>query len=148
MQEEIKASWKLLVVEDNDLDVELLEFYMRRIDMAMPIERATNGEEALHYLTNTFDSDKPDSRIVLLLDLNMPKMNGSELLERIRTEAWFNQIVVYILSTSDQQSDRDQTMRLGAFEYLTKPIDESMLQNILKTHKIALTEIAQQFNAA
>ena len=121
----------LLVVEDNDLDAELLSFHLRRINSSVPVARAHHGEEALAILQDAHGGLNSPHRYTVLLDLNMPRMNGFEFLETIQCEPWFKQLDIYILSTSDQPLDRSQAERLGVKDYFVKPVTRDLLNKIL-----------------
>lgn len=122
----------LLVVEDNDLDVELLMLYLRRAKITMPVTRAHHGEEALQLLTQAYVTDPGKTQYLVLLDLNMPRMNGFELLERICTEDWYSTLPVFILSTSDQPSDQARATEFQVQGYLQKPISGDLLKLVMQ----------------
>lgn len=127
----LDSSWKILAVEDNDLDVELMSFYLNKIDSRLGLLRATNGEEALTTLSESLDSFKTGQKFLIFLDLNMPRMNGFELLEHLGSKPWFDRLHIVILSTSDHSMDKHRTLELGASSYLAKPISEAMLNQTL-----------------
>lgn len=109
----------LLLVED-DL-VEVLTFKRALHDLAIdrPLHVASNGEEALHML-NTADAELPK---LILLDLNMPRMNGIEFLAAIKSHPVWRRIPVVVLTTSSQQQDRRQCFDLSVAGYIIKPMD-------------------------
>ncbi|HYG04342.1 MAG TPA: response regulator, partial [Chryseosolibacter sp.] len=81
---------------------------------------AKNGEEAIEYLSGIKSADaRPD---VVLLDLNMPKMNGIEFLTKIREWDQWKTLKIFILTTSEEKEDREQTKKLGVSGYIVKPL--------------------------
>ena len=83
---------------------------------------ARNGEEALHYLkegTNNPAYTRPD---IVMLDLNMPKMNGVEFLNVIRSNDQWKDLKVFVITTSDEKEDRQKVKGLGVSGYIVKPL--------------------------
>lgn len=97
-----------------------------------------DGEEALDYLfrrgryENPASSPKPD---LMLLDLNMPKMDGKQLLKQMRADPTLRRIPVVALTTSRQESDIIRTYDLGANSYIVKPVDMDQFINAIKVLK-------------
>ena len=109
----------ILLVEDDELDVISFERTLSRLDIEYVLYVAHNGKEALDLLT---DVDKPINPEVILLDLNMPKMNGIEFLKRLRKDDRFNDLNVFIMTTSSELSDRKIAEDLGISGYIIKPL--------------------------
>lgn len=108
----------ILLVEDDEVDVKNVQRAFKRNNMSNPLHVAANGLEALDLLR----AGKIPQRRLVLLDLNMPKMNGIEFLQAIRNDPEFSNLTVVVLTTSND--DRD---RLAAYEhhvagYLLKPV--------------------------
>ena len=108
----------ILLVEDDEVDVKNVQRAFKRNNMSNPLHVASNGVEALEMLR----AGKIPPRRLVLLDLNMPKMNGIEFLQAIRNDAELANLTVVVLTTSND--DRD---RLAAYEhhvagYLLKPV--------------------------
>lgn len=106
----------LFIVDDDEDDINLFVEAVNEIDKGMGCYKAKNGEDALARL-DALDM-LPD---VIFLDLNMPKMNGRETLERLKTSDRYKNIPVVIYSTSNAEQDKADTKALGASDYLTKP---------------------------
>src|SRR5690349_20950085 len=111
----------ILLVEDDTLDVMDARRTLDRMDILYKMHVAKNGEEALAYLreASRYGSDGPD---IILLDLNMPKMNGIELLTNIRMLEEWNDTKVIIITTSEEKEDKELTQKLGVSGYIVKPL--------------------------
>lgn len=110
----------ILLIEDNpiDLDLTLRAFASRKI--TNKIEIARDGEEALAFLTR-WDNGAPKPSVILL-DLNLPKINGLEVLKILKDHPEYKSIPVVILTTSSQSSDMETAYLLGVNSYITKPV--------------------------
>src|SRR5438477_13005457 len=114
----------VLLVEDNDDDVELTLRSFQKQNLPNKIVVARNGIEALDYLFSTgryAGRAKEETPVLVLLDLKLPKMDGLEVLRRIRSEASTQAIPVVILTTSSEVQDKTESYRLGANSYIRKP---------------------------
>ena len=112
----------ILLVEDDNLDVIDLKRTLDRMGILYRMKIAKNGEEALVMLENDdpqLFSGKPD---ILLLDLNMPRMNGIEFLQTMRGNDAWKDIKVFVLTTSDESDDKKATRSLGISGYIIKPL--------------------------
>lgn len=111
----------ILLVEDDTLDVMDARRTLDRMDILYKMKVAKNGEEALEYLqeVSAGTADRPE---IILLDLNMPKMNGIELLTNIRKTDEWKDIKVFIITTSDEREDKELSRRLGVSGYIVKPL--------------------------
>jgi CheY-like chemotaxis protein len=109
----------ILLVEDDELDVISVERSLKKIDSEYNLQTAYNGIEALDMLNNTNAKTLPD---VILLDLNMPKMNGIEFLRIIRNDAKLKDIRVFIMTTSSESTERAEAEELGISGYIIKPL--------------------------
>lgn len=110
----------IFLVEDNpiDLDLTIRAFTTKKI--ANPIEIARDGEEALKFLEK-WENGAPKP-IVILLDINMPKINGLEVLKKIKSHPDFKTIPIVILTTSSESSDLKAAYELGVNSYIVKPV--------------------------
>lgn len=111
----------ILLVEDDTLDVMDARRTLDRMDILYKLQVARNGEEALAFLRDIASggSDKPD---IILLDLNMPKMNGIEMLTQMRKMEEWKDTKVFIITTSDEKEDKEMASRLGVSGYIVKPM--------------------------
>jgi CheY-like chemotaxis protein len=111
----------ILLVEDDTLDVMDARRTLSRMDILYKMHVSKNGEEALAYLREVSGSGAPRPDIILL-DLNMPKMNGVELLTHIRQLPEWKDTKVFIITTSEEKEDKELTQRLGVSGYIVKPL--------------------------
>jgi CheY-like chemotaxis protein len=110
----------ILLVEDDELDTISVERSLKKLESEYTLQTAYNGIEALQILRNSDSGTLPD---VILLDLNMPKMNGIEFLRIVRNDEDLKDIKVFIMTTSSESSDRDQAEELGISGYIIKPLN-------------------------
>jgi two-component system, response regulator len=116
----------ILLVEDNPSDVGLTRRALEKGRLANDLVVAEDGQEALDYLwgTGTYAGrDVSDLPSLVLLDLNLPKVTGMEVLRRIRGDARTRRLPVVILTTSKEEQDLAQGYDLGANSYVRKPVD-------------------------
>jgi two-component system, response regulator len=125
----------VLLVEDNFADVNLTMIAFRQINFPYQVVVANNGLEALDYLFGTgkyAGRDKNDVPILMLLDLKMPKMNGFEVLKKMRADPSLKHVFVAVLTSSREEKDRTEAMSLGADLYLQKAVDFDEFVEIVK----------------
>ncbi len=116
----------IFLVEDNDVDAELAEHAFRRAKVGNPLIRARDGLDALDYLFargKYAERDVRDLPVVTLLDLNLPKISGLEVLKAIRGDARTKHLPVVILTTSNEEKDRLEAYDRYANSYVLKPVD-------------------------
>ncbi len=116
----------ILLVEDNPDDVQLTLRALKKSNIMNEVVVAQDGVEALEYLFGTGKYEGRDAKIlpqVVLLDLKMPRMDGLEVLQRIRKDERTKLQPVVILTTSSEDRDRVESYRLGANSYIRKPVD-------------------------
>ncbi len=113
----------VLHVEDNVIDQINVKRVFRKNNISAPLFQVTNGEEALEFLAD-FDpvGDEP-TNLFLLVDINMPKMNGLELLAAIRNHSTWKHLPVVIMTTSDNPADKNLAYQLNASGYVIKPVN-------------------------
>lgn len=110
----------ILLVEDNPIDIDLTLRAFATKKIANKIEVARDGEEALSYIERWENGES--TPIVILLDLNMPKVNGLEVLEKLKSHATYKTIPVVVLTTSSESSDLKTAYELGVNSYIVKPV--------------------------
>jgi CheY-like chemotaxis protein len=123
---------EILLVEDNPSDVILTQIALRQCKIANNLQVAADGEAALQLLRGQgkhADSPRPD---LILLDLNLPRMDGRELLAAIKDDENLRTIPVVVLTTSEAERDVVQSYTLHANAYITKPIDMDQFVRIVR----------------
>lgn len=121
----------ILLVEDNDLDVENLERCLRKLKINNPIIRAKDGLEGLNILRSVDPETGVKRPCVVLLDLNMPRMNGIEFLEALRRDDSISNTPVFVLTTSDHHQDIHAAHRHNVCGYIVKPLERSQMIDAL-----------------
>jgi CheY-like chemotaxis protein len=112
----------ILLVEDDTLDVMDAQRTLDRMKMLYKMRVAKNGEEAIEILEGKVDENPMTNPDIILVDINMPKMNGIEFLERIRKDIRWRETKVFMITTSDEKEDRERTRALGISGYIVKPL--------------------------
>jgi two-component system response regulator len=122
MNREIRT---ILLVEDSAADAEMAMDALREAKLANPVIHVEDGVEALDYLNcrGAYAGRGKDNPAVVLLDIKMPRMDGLEVLKRMRDEEHFRRIPVVILSSSREESDLVHSWDLGVNAYVVKPVD-------------------------
>jgi len=127
---------EILLVEDNPDDVEMTLHALRKEKLANNIHVARDGEEALEFLfCNGAHADRCFERPpkLILLDLKLPKVDGMEVLKRLKADARTRTIPVVILTSSKEERDLVRGYNLGANSYIQKPVDFDQFREIVKT---------------
>jgi len=119
----------ILLVEDDTVDAMTVQRALRDLRVTNPLVHRTNGEEALDHLRDT-TQPKP---CLILLDINMPRMNGIELLQVLKADPELQRIPVVILTTSASERDILQTFHLSAAGYMIKPVDYKQFTETMRT---------------
>ena len=114
----------ILLVEDDALDVMNVRRAFNKNNILNPLFVAGNGLEALAMLRSSGESapEAPQERRLILLDLNMPKMNGIEFLHELRADPALRLIPVIVLTTSDEDRDKVEAYQLSVAGYILKPV--------------------------
>ncbi len=110
----------ILLVEDDDVDAEAIKRAFLRQKISNPITRATDGIEALALLRGEDGVEKLKSPYIILLDINMPRMNGIEFLEQIRNDATLQGCIIFVLTTSESNRDIDEVYAKNVAGYIIK----------------------------
>lgn len=126
----------VLLVDDLDNDGMLMRVVFERAGFVEPLRFAPGGEEAIAYLRG--DNGVNNHRLqgmpaAVLLDLNMPRVNGFQVLTWIRQQPHLRQLRVYILSASDRSEDIEQAYALGADSYFVKPSNLAELTHLARS---------------
>jgi chemotaxis family two-component system response regulator Rcp1 len=124
---------EVLLVEDSPGDVRLTQEAFREANRAIRLHVASDGVEAMAFLTNKgihADAPRPD---LILLDLNLPKMDGREVLAHIKEDASLKLIPTVILTTSDAEADIVKSYQLQANCYLSKPVQLDEFESLVRS---------------
>jgi CheY-like chemotaxis protein len=125
----MRTSRPILLVEDDSVDAMTVKRALKDLKVTNQLVLQTNGEEALNYLKSE-ENHKP---CVILLDLNMPKMNGIEFLKIAKADPLFRQIPVIVLTTSKDDRDKVESFQLSVAGYIVKPTDYAKFVDAIKT---------------
>jgi CheY-like chemotaxis protein len=124
----------ILLVEDDPGHTRLIEKNLRRANIKNEIAFATNGQEALDYLfcEGEYANNKHASHLLVLLDLNMPVLDGYQVLERMKNDDRTKCIPVVILTTTDDPREVRRCYELGCNVYISKPVDYEQFSEAIR----------------
>lgn len=125
----MKSKKPILLVEDDRVDQITVKRALKDINVTNLLIIVSNGEEALEFLRDE-RNEKPG---IILLDLNMPKMNGIEFLKAAKQDNLLKRIPVVVLSTSKQDQDKIASFNLGVAGYMIKPVDYIQFVDVIRT---------------
>jgi CheY-like chemotaxis protein len=120
----------ILLVEDDKIDVMNVRRAFEKVNITNPLFVASNGLEALELLRG---GTIPSSNRLVLLDINMPKMNGIEFLRELRADAELHSTCVVVLTTSNEERDRVDAYKLNVAGYLLKPVTFGSFVEVMAT---------------
>jgi CheY-like chemotaxis protein len=125
---------RILIVEDDPNDVELTLTALGEYNLANEVVVTRDGQQALDYLyrRGEFSTRPVDNPAVMLLDLKLPKVNGLEVLQQIRSDEHLKTIPVVVLTSSNEEKDVMRSYRLGVNAYVVKPVDFHEFVNAVK----------------
>ena len=125
---------RILIVEDDPKDVELTLTALEEYNLANEVVVTRDGEEALDYLycRGNFKLRSSDNPAVLLLDLKLPKVDGLEVLQQIKSDEKLRMIPVVVLTSSREERDMVASYKLGVNAYVVKPVDFHEFVNAIK----------------
>jgi hypothetical protein len=116
-----QLSRPILLVEDNPMDIDLTQRAFSRHKIVNPVEVAHDGDEALAWLPRW--EGGASLPVVILLDLNLPRVHGLEVLRRIKQHPRFRVVPIVVLTTSAEDRDIQSAYQLGANSYIVKPVN-------------------------
>lgn len=122
----------ILLVEDNEVDVDMLRRGLRKIDVQGDFVRARDGREALDFLSDYPAQEALAHPFFVLLDINMPRMNGHEFMSSLRQDPKISNTRVIVFSTSDNPKDVTQAYKQNAIGYVVKPDTSAELVDALR----------------
>ena len=124
---------RILLVDDDPVDVRLTREALRESKVQAMVEAVYDGMEALAYLRREGKYSQAERPDLILLDLNMPKKDGREVLNEIKTDPGLRRIPVVILTTSSADEDVLRTYDLGANAYVVKPVNLQQLITVVQS---------------
>lgn len=111
----------VLIVDDNDSDIFLIQEAILGTQLPLTLHMAKDGEEAIRFFEQTDNSSDLSCPALVILDINLPKKQGGEVLKHMRQSRKCADALVLVVSTSDSARDREQMTKLGANGYFRKP---------------------------
>jgi DNA-binding response OmpR family regulator len=125
---------RILLVEDDPKDTELTMTALEEYNLSNEVVVATDGEEALDYLyyRGKFQRRSGENPAVMLLDLKLPKIDGLEVLQRVKADDTLKMIPVVVLTSSREERDMLSSYKLGVNAYVVKPVDFHEFVNAIK----------------
>jgi len=142
----MSVSKKILMVDDDAEDRMLMQEMFAEIGAPDVAHYEESGEKALSYLENLSADELP---AIIVLDLNMPKLNGTQVLKLIKKNEKLKDITVIIFSTSVNHLEREQTLKLGAHSYIIKPSSyEGCLEKARYFKNFALIKSGKEYEPA
>ncbi len=126
----MNKSKTILLLEDDIVDVMTIKRAMQQLNFENPLQVVSNGEEGLKYLEQA--TELPE---LIILDINMPKMNGIEFLEIIKQHTLWKMISVVVLTTSVDRQDKWNAFQSGISGYMVKPVDYDQFKEMMDALK-------------
>ena len=121
----------ILLVEDEETDVYLVKWALGINEISVDLHHVFDGQQALEFMRR-FGLDESSRPNLILLDLSLPRMSGLECLAAIKQEPGWCDIPVVVLSASYNRSDMDAALKLGAADFISKPIDRYQLAEAVR----------------
>ena len=125
----MKTNNPVLLLEDDQVDFMAIKRAFKELKITNQLVVCENGEEGLKYL-NSAESKKP---CLILLDINMPKMNGIEFLKIIKKDSQFKCLPVVVLTSSKEAEDKFDSFGMGVAGYILKPADHKKVIEVVQT---------------
>lgn len=125
---------RILIVEDNDDDIELILLSLQNQNIVNELDIVKDGEEALEFIfrKGAFSNREDYDPVLILLDLNLPKIGGLDVLRRIKADERTKRIPVTIFTSSNQEEDVIQGYELGANSFIRKPVDYEKFRDAIE----------------
>ncbi len=124
---------ELLLIDDDEADLYLAKRAFRKCDTVIQVQVARHGEEALSLLRRESPHDDARRPDLILLDLNMPRMNGHEFLTHVKADEELKAIPIVVMSMSESDVDMMESYRLMASSYISKPVELEAFGNVVRS---------------
>lgn len=134
---------ELLLVEDNEDDIVLIEEAFGEAKMMNVIWKVRDGEEAMAYLRRQAPYQDVHRPGLILLDINMPKMNGFEVLQAMKNDPTLQSLPVIMLTTSDREEDIVRSFAGGAASYIRKPVSLQQFARVINDFELYWTLVSR-----
>lgn len=131
---------KILLVEDNEIDIVLTKAYLEDVYEDLTLEVVNNGADAIDFLLQQHEFSHCEEPDLVLLDLNLPKIDGLEVLQIVKNTKGKNHIPIIILTTSVLTSDKSFALQTGALAFWEKPLDADYLKKIIINNSILIKD--------
>lgn len=132
----IRSDVPILVVEDSMADFQTMQRLFKKAEIGNPVQHCETGQEAIDYLKSSEADGAGENRPgLILLDLNLPGINGREILKQIKNSDNLRSIPVVVFTTSDSEKDINECYQQGANSYITKPVDLDRFREVIDTIK-------------
>lgn len=120
----LDKSVNFMLVDDDEIDIQDMRRTFQKNKIANPLHVATNGQDALNKLLGKNGEKKlhPTPKIIIL-DINMPKMNGIEFMKNIRSNRKLRSLLIFVLTTSNNEQDKIDAYNLNVAGYIVKPLE-------------------------
>jgi len=110
----------ILLVEDDEIDVKAFQRAFKKLNITNPLHVESDGVDALTYLEHCENNNPEEMPSLVILDINMPRMSGLELLKKIRADERFHNLIVFMLTTSNDEKDKFEAYDLNVAGYMLK----------------------------
>ncbi len=124
----INTNLKILLIEDDPDDIELLEEAMKENNIEYSMDVIMEGDKVADYIEKAVDFPA-----VIVLDFNLPRVHGKEVLSMIKSSTYFNKIPLIVLTTSAAKEDIEYSLAMGALHFITKPTSIHGFENTVIT---------------
>jgi CheY-like chemotaxis protein len=137
----------IVMIEDDEGHARLIEKNIRRAGISNDLRHFLNGTEALEYLFNSPEGPAHNGPALVLLDLNLPDMSGTDILARIKGDEKLHRVPVVVLTTTDDKVEIQRCYDLGCNVYITKPVNYESFADAIRQLGLFLSVIQVPDNA-
>lgn len=134
---------EILLVEDNEDDIVIIQEAFAEARLVNVIKTVRDGEEALAYLRHQGKHKKASMPALILLDINMPKKNGFEVLKEMKADPQLRSLPVVMLTTSEREEDIVRSYANGACSYVRKPVDFDQFAKVVEQFELYWTLVSR-----